>query len=61
MIKVSSSIDKHRKETGKSDLFFSCDSQYEQRCWMYTIDFLKTKAITDAYAKNNPIMYTFLH
>lgn len=40
------------------DFFFSCASTYEMEDWIITLDFLKTKAVYDAYAqKNIPIEF----
>ena len=52
-ISVSMSIDNKKREQGKCDLIFSCDSVEARDRWMACIDYLKTKAIFDAYSKNN--------
>lgn len=37
----------------KRDIAFSCDTEEARDKWIIAIDFLKTKAIYDAYAKKN--------
>ena len=43
----------HKTKAGKRNVIFTCKNFQERDKWVATIDFLKTKAIYDAYAKNN--------
>ena len=44
---------KNGKEMPKRDIAFSCDTEEARDKWIIAIDFLKTKAIYDEYAKKN--------
>lgn len=40
------------------DFFFACDSDLQMEDWIITIEFLRTKAVYDAYAsKNIPVQF----
>ena len=40
------------------DFYFACPTDYQMEDWMITIEFLRTKAVYDAYAsKNLPIQF----
>ena len=56
MISVTMWYDRDKKEKPKRDLFFSCDTREERDKWMTAIDYLKTRAIFDAYAKKNTLV-----
>ena len=57
-ISTSQWIDKNGVENGMRDFFFACSSDYEMEDWLITIEFLRTKAVYDAYAsKNIPIQF----
>ena len=53
MIGVTMWTDKAGNERGKRDFFFSCDDVLTRDKWMIAIDFLKTKAVYDAYSRKN--------
>ena len=53
MIGVTMWTDKRGDEKGKRDFFFSCDDVLTRDRWMIAIDFLKTKAVYDAYSRKN--------
>lgn len=53
MIGVTMWTDKRKEEKGKRDFFFSCDDILTRDKWMIAIDFLKTKAVYDAYSRKN--------
>ena len=52
MIGVTMWTDKRKEEKGKRDFFFSCDDILTRDKWMIAIDFLKTKAVYDAWWKS---------
>ena len=56
MISVTMYLDKGKNEKPKRDIYFSCDSAEERDKWMIAIDYLKTRAIFDAYAKKNKVV-----
>ncbi len=35
------------------DFFFACDTDLQMEDWIITIEFLRTKAVYDAYAQKN--------
>ena len=40
------------------DFFFACDTDLQMEDWIITIEFLRTKAVYDAYAsKNIPVQF----
>lgn len=40
------------------DFFFACDTDLQMEDWIITIEFLRTKAVYDAYAsKNIPVKF----
>lgn len=53
MISVTMFMDKKGEEKPKRDFFFSCEDEATRDKWMIAIDYLKTRAIYDAYAKKN--------
>ena len=53
MIEVTMWTDKRGEEKGKRDFFFSCDDVLTRDRWLIAIDFLKTKAVYDAYSRKN--------
>ena len=59
MISVTMYYDKKNEEKGKRDIFFSCDTPETRDKWMIAIDYLKTRAIYDAYAKKNTLANFF--
>lgn len=59
MISVTMYFDKKGEEKGKRDIFFSCDTAEIRDKWMIAIDYLKTRAIYDAYAKKNTLANFF--
>ena len=59
MISVTMYLDKKNEEKGKRDIFFSCDTPEMRDKWMIAIDYLKTRAIYDAYAKKNTLANFF--
>ena len=48
--------DKNDVEQRKRDIWFSCDREEDRDRWMIAIDYLKTRAIYDAYAKKNTLV-----
>ena len=56
MISVTMYYDKKDEEQRKRDIFFSCDTEEARDRWMIAIDYLKTRAIYDAYAKKNTLV-----
>ena len=52
-IDVSLHFTRKKKEAGRRSIIFGCNSEHECDMWMAAIEFLKTKAIYDAYAKQN--------
>ena len=56
MISVTMYFGKKDVEQGKRDIFFSCDTEEARDRWMIAIDYLKTRAIYDAYAKKNTLV-----
>jgi len=56
MISVTMYLDKKKEEKSKRDIFFSCDTVEDRDKWMIAIDYLKTRAIYDAYAKKNTLV-----
>ena len=53
MLSVTMWADKNGIEHGKRDFFFSCDDEISRDKWIIAIEYLKTKAIYDAYANQN--------
>lgn len=56
MISVTMYYDRKKEEKPKRDIFFSCNTPQERDKWMIAIDYLKTRAIFDAYAKKNSLV-----
>ena len=56
MISVTMYYDRDKKEKPKRDIYFSSESREERDKWMIAIDYLKTRAIFDAYAKKNTLV-----
>lgn len=56
MISVTMYYDKNDVEQRKRDIWFSCDREEDRDRWMIAIDYLKTRAIYDAYAKKNTLV-----
>jgi hypothetical protein len=56
MISVTMFYDKAGAEKSKRDIFFSCDTDQERDKWIIAIDYLKTRAIYDAYAKKSSLV-----
>ena len=56
MISVTMYIDKKGEEKSKRNIFFSCDTDEQRDRWIIAIDYLKTRAIYDAYAKKNALV-----
>lgn len=56
MISVTMYYDRKKDEKPKRDIYFSCDSAEERDKWIIAIDYLKTRAIFDAYAKKNTLV-----
>ena len=44
------------KEAGKRDIIFTCKTEYDRDRWAAAIEYLKTRAIYEAYAKNNKLV-----
>ena len=44
---------KKGEDKGRREFFFSCQNEIMRDKWMIAIDFLKTKAIYDAYTSKN--------
>lgn len=53
MISVTMWVDRKGEEKGKRNVFFSCENTEIRDRWIIAIDYLKTRAIYDAYAKKN--------
>ena len=53
MLAVTMWTDREKKEKGRRDFFFSCDDILARDKWMIAIEFLKTKAVYDAYSRKN--------
>jgi len=53
---VSMWINEKKKESGKRILIFACETTYDRDRWIAAIDYLKTKAIYEAYSKNNKLV-----
>ena len=53
MLSVTMWRNKKGKEAGRREIFFSCDDELARDNWVITIEYLKTKAIYDAYAAKN--------
>jgi len=49
-------INEKKKESGKRILIFACETTYDRDRWIAAIDYLKTKAIYEAYSKNNKLV-----
>ena len=45
-----------QKEAGKRDIIFTCKTEYDRDRWAAAIEYLKTRAIYEAYAKNNKLV-----
>jgi len=57
-ISTSQWFDKSQQEMGMRDFYFACPSNYDMEDWIITIEFLRTKAVYDAYAqKNIPVQF----
>ena len=52
-LSVTMWTDKSGNEKGKREFFFSCDNEIQRDKWIIAIEYLKTKAIYDAYADKN--------
>ena len=46
----------NKKEAGKRDIIFTCYSKHDRDRWIAAIDYLKTRAIYQAYAKKNKLV-----
>ena len=53
---VSMWLNAKKKESGRRDIVFACDSSEERDKWIAAIDYLKTRAIYEAYSKNNKLV-----
>ena len=53
MLSVTMWTDRDNKEKGRRDFFFSADNVLSRDKWMIAIEFLKTKAVYDAYSRKN--------
>ena len=60
-ISVTMWTDRDGKEKGKRAIYFSCDDETTRDRWMTAIDYLKTRAIYDAYAKKNTLVNFVTH
>lgn len=49
-LSTSSWFNKNQQEEGMRDFFFACDTDLQMEDWIITIEFLRTKAVYDAYA-----------
>ena len=56
MISVTMYLNSKGEEKGKRDLYFSCTTEEQRDKWMIAIDYLKTRAIYDAYASKNTLV-----
>ena len=45
-----------KKEAGKRDITFACNTTQDRDKWTASIDYLKTRAIYKAYAKKNKLV-----
>ena len=45
-----------KEHAGKRDLIFTCKNPFERDKWIAGIDYLKTRAIYEAYQKNNRLV-----
>ena len=55
-ISTSQWFNKSKAEMGMRDFYFACPNSYQMDDWMISIEFLRTKAVYDAYAlKNIPV------
>lgn len=52
-LSTSSWFNKNQQEEGMRDFFFACDTDLQMEDWIITIEFLRTKAVYDAYAQKN--------
>ena len=53
MLSVTMWTNKKGEEKGRREFFFSCENEILRDKWMIAIDYLKTKAIYDAYTSKN--------
>eukprot|EP00353_Schmidingerella_taraikaensis_P003927 CAMPEP_0185574322 /NCGR_PEP_ID=MMETSP0434-20130131/5811_1 /TAXON_ID=626734 ORGANISM="Favella taraikaensis, Strain Fe Narragansett Bay" /NCGR_SAMPLE_ID=MMETSP0434 /ASSEMBLY_ACC=CAM_ASM_000379 /LENGTH=68 /DNA_ID=CAMNT_0028190853 /DNA_START=602 /DNA_END=808 /DNA_ORIENTATION=+ len=53
---VSMHITRKKAEAGRRTIIIACETELKRDRWLAAIDFLKTKAIFDAYAKNNTLV-----
>ena len=59
MLGVTMWTDKKKEEKGRREFFFGCHNELERDKWMIAIEFLKTKAVYDAYSlKNSNVNFT---
>ena len=62
MLSVTMWTNKKGEDKGRREFFFSCENEILRDKWMIAIDFLKTKAIYDAYtSKNRNIDFNIQH
>ena len=59
MISVTMHYDRKGEEKGKRNVWLSCDSAEIRDKWIIAIDYLKTRAIYEAYAKKNTLANFF--
>ncbi len=52
-LSTSSWFDKSGEEKGSRDFYFACKEEHDRDKWVITIEFLRTKAVYDAYAQKN--------
>lgn len=52
-ISTSQWVKKQGQNCEMRDFFFACPSTYEMEDWIITLEFLRTKAVYDAYAQKN--------
>lgn len=55
MISVTMHYDRKGEEKGKRNVWLSCDTAEMRDKWIIAIDYLKTRAIYEAYAKKNTL------
>ena len=44
---------KPSEDEGMRNLFFGCDKQIQMEAWVITIEYLRTRAVYEAYAQKN--------
>jgi hypothetical protein len=52
-LSTSSWFNKQGIEEGSRDFYFACEQSHDMEKWVITIEFLRTKAVYDAYAQKN--------